>query len=476
MPVTDGAIKAPTLAAVIARRLEDEIVSTGWPVGQVMGSETELLERFGVSRAVLREAVRIVEYTGAARMRRGPGGGLVITAPNRSAAVAALGVWFSYVGVSVVEMFEAHVVGLEGACQLAAASAQGRRRARALAARIDQTIDRDLATLEEIVEIESEMANLTDNPVLSLLVESVAELGLTRLRAGFTPGVTLFSPSDSRSQLALDRAITLAVADGNPELAGSFIRDRFVESQASMGDVALIEDRGASMPQFIPAVGGKLAEGVARELRDEIERSGWPVGRVVGSESELIDRFGVGRAILREAVRILEYQGVVRTKRGPKGGVIVAAPDSGMIVRSTRMVLEFEGVTAANLTDARSIVEVASARLAATRTSDERTIRLREILESEVERGDAARSFTALHHAIAESTGNRLLGLFVDVMAELVPPHVQPERLTASALATLSAEVQRAHANIVEAIASQDPDLAARRMLRHMRASIEVLR
>ena len=91
-PVSAGTITAPKLASVVARRIEDDVVARGWPVGTVLGSETDLLERFGVSRAVLREAVRIVEHTGAARMRRGPGGGLVVSEPNRSAVVTAMSV------------------------------------------------------------------------------------------------------------------------------------------------------------------------------------------------------------------------------------------------------------------------------------------------------------------------------------------------------------------------------------------------
>ena len=74
-PIPLNAIAAPKLATVVARSIENQVVALGWPVGEVLGSEAELLERFGVSRAVLREAVRIVEHTGAARMRRGPGGG-----------------------------------------------------------------------------------------------------------------------------------------------------------------------------------------------------------------------------------------------------------------------------------------------------------------------------------------------------------------------------------------------------------------
>jgi DNA-binding FadR family transcriptional regulator len=71
------------LAALTARRIEDEIIARRWPIGEVIGSEADLMARYEVSRAVLREAVRLVEHHGAARMRRGPSGGLVVQAPSR---------------------------------------------------------------------------------------------------------------------------------------------------------------------------------------------------------------------------------------------------------------------------------------------------------------------------------------------------------------------------------------------------------
>jgi len=48
----------PKLAAQTARRIEDDIIAAHWPVGQVLGSEAQLMERYDVSRAVLREAIR----------------------------------------------------------------------------------------------------------------------------------------------------------------------------------------------------------------------------------------------------------------------------------------------------------------------------------------------------------------------------------------------------------------------------------
>ena len=63
------------LGEILAERIEDEIVVSGWAVGTVLGSEAELTEKYGVSRAVFREAMRIVDHHGVAEMRRGPGGG-----------------------------------------------------------------------------------------------------------------------------------------------------------------------------------------------------------------------------------------------------------------------------------------------------------------------------------------------------------------------------------------------------------------
>src|SRR5487761_879245 len=77
-----GRAKSAKLAESAARRLEAEIAEVGWPVGQILGSEPELIERLGVSRAIFREAVRLLEQDNVASMRRGPGGGLIVTAPD----------------------------------------------------------------------------------------------------------------------------------------------------------------------------------------------------------------------------------------------------------------------------------------------------------------------------------------------------------------------------------------------------------
>jgi DNA-binding FadR family transcriptional regulator len=84
--------------------LRDDIVAAGWPVGSVVGSEADLLVRYGISRAVLREAVRLLELHSVARMRRGPGGGLVVGAPDPQASVEAMALYLEYMRVSGADL------------------------------------------------------------------------------------------------------------------------------------------------------------------------------------------------------------------------------------------------------------------------------------------------------------------------------------------------------------------------------------
>src|SRR6185503_6345871 len=98
------------LASRIADRIVDDVIVADWPVGEVLGSEPELLERYGVSRAVFREAVRLVEHQQVAQMRRGPGGGLVVTEPSIEAIIDATLLYLHRVDARLDEVFEARVI------------------------------------------------------------------------------------------------------------------------------------------------------------------------------------------------------------------------------------------------------------------------------------------------------------------------------------------------------------------------------
>ncbi len=66
---------------------------------------------------------------------------------------------------------------------------------------------------------------------------------------------------------------------------------------------------------------------IADILEEELLRLGWPVGLRIGGEPELAQRYGVGRDVLREVVRLLEARGHVRMRRGPGGGMEIVQPN-----------------------------------------------------------------------------------------------------------------------------------------------------
>jgi DNA-binding FadR family transcriptional regulator len=453
---------------VVARRLEDEVVGRGWPVGEVLGSETELLDRFGVSRAVLREAVRIVEHTGAARMRRGPGGGLVVSEPNRGAVVAAMGVWFSYVGVTSREMLEARTPLLLGATRLAAERINSAGKDLLLARLAVAEGARGVST-EAVISIEAAIATVADNPILALFIDSLGDVSVSRLnigRARMEPPVT---DEEFGLYIAGYRRVVEAIAEGDPDAAVRRIT-RLID--VLDGRLADQPQRRTRRPTALPS-GGKLAERVASALRADIERARWPVGEVLGSETDLIERYKVSRAILREAVRILEHHGAVQTKRGPHGGLIVTAPDSAALLRSTQLVLEYEGVQPDRLQEARMIVEGCAVRLAAQRMTPEHNGQLQAAIDAE--KLNPSVPHLALHRIVAAATDNRLVELFVRVMADLVPRRLLPRDRTGEQLAAVSTEAHNAHRRVVEAIVAGDTQLAERRMLSHLRAGMQVL-
>ncbi|MBV8788218.1 MAG: GntR family transcriptional regulator, partial [Mycobacterium sp.] len=65
----------------IARRVALEIMEMNWPAGAYLGPERELADRYGVSAPTLDQALRILEDDGVVAVKRGRGGGVVVTKP-----------------------------------------------------------------------------------------------------------------------------------------------------------------------------------------------------------------------------------------------------------------------------------------------------------------------------------------------------------------------------------------------------------
>ena len=212
----------------------------------------------------------------------------------------------------------------------------------------------------------------------------------------------------------------------------------------------------------------KVAESVAREIVQDIRRNNLEPGATLPPESAMLERFGVGRGSLREALRILEVNGLVVLKPGPRGGPVVAPFDPAHFGQMMTLHLQALGTTYRQLLDSRVEYEAVLARKAAEREGDDAGAIMRAAMTGEpgVANDDTLYSAATggFHSAVGLASGNPVLALAADaiyaiwsvrVTRVLYPPDQRDD-------------VLRDHAAIAKAIEKRDPKRAERLMREHM--------
>lgn len=217
----------------------------------------------------------------------------------------------------------------------------------------------------------------------------------------------------------------------------------------------------------------KLGEILAQHIEDEIVAGDWQVGTVLGSEADLIERYGVSRAVFREAMRIVDHHGVAEMRRGPGGGLVITEPDLGAVVRAVSLQLKFENIRPDQVIEARNALELSCVRLAAQRIDAVGAARMDSFLDDELQRIKRTRRSRRpkgdlpshdFHLLIAELTGNPAMSLFVQMISRVLGEQAP----RAESLDRVAQEVHRAHARIGAAVIAGDAETAERRMARHL--------
>ncbi|HEY0651341.1 FadR/GntR family transcriptional regulator [Phenylobacterium sp.] len=187
----------------------------------------------------------------------------------------------------------------------------------------------------------------------------------------------------------------------------------------------------------------KTAELVAGRIRRSIVTGELRTGDSLPSEAHLIDDFQVSRPTIREAIRILESEGLISVSRGARGGARVTQPDSDIVARAAGIALQTRGATIQDVYEARVMIEPPAARLAAERRPKEAAAVLRPHVEREFELTEDAVAVTQaiadFHRLLMEQSGNETLailalalkGVFEKALLasqNLRPPVSLPER------------------------------------------------
>jgi len=113
----------------------------------------------------------------------------------------------------------------------------------------------------------------------------------------------------------------------------------------------------------------KAATALAKNIAREIHRRELRPGDKLLSEQKMVERYGVARGSLREALRYLELQGVLRIKSGPGGGPVIETPNGRHFASTLALMLQFVGARFRALIETRWVVEPGIAALAAERAT-----------------------------------------------------------------------------------------------------------
>jgi DNA-binding FadR family transcriptional regulator len=212
----------------------------------------------------------------------------------------------------------------------------------------------------------------------------------------------------------------------------------------------------------------KAADLLAAQIKQEIISGQYPEGAMLPHETEMASQLGVSRPTVREALRVLESEGLISIRAGPRGGPRVERPNVLTVTRSLTTLFQYERVTLAELIEARRAVEPACAEVAARRATESDVAALRRSVGQMAAALDDDSVFWTenanFHLALVNAGHNLVLQTLMEALRDLIYQvtaeiHIETEE---------RADTLSAHAAIMEAIAAHDPKHAYQATVAHL--------
>lgn len=215
----------------------------------------------------------------------------------------------------------------------------------------------------------------------------------------------------------------------------------------------------------------KAYEQVADQLRELIVRGELGLDERLPNETVLAQDFGVSRATVREALRVLAVQSLIRTCKGAGGGSYVTLPSvddiSGLVHSSLDRLTESQHVSLEELLEARELLEVPAARLAALRRHEPDVERLWAAIPSDplaLAPGEQFALNEEFHHVVLDVCENTLL----EIAAQPIFTVLQTNLARSALGRRFHRSINDHHRAIARAIEEGDPRAAEREMRSHL--------
>lgn len=213
-------------------------------------------------------------------------------------------------------------------------------------------------------------------------------------------------------------------------------------------------------------------------LTDQILTHQVRPGTRLPSERELAELIGVGRSAVREAIKVLQTQGIVTSQVGQAGGTTIGSSQGASFGRMLQLHMALEEISHDELTETRVLLERAATENVADTASDEALEELRNLCEQMREASDTA-AFneldTQFHVAIAQAAQNRLMRDLTIAIRQAVAAHILRAEQALRNWDELQGRLVTEHLGIVDALEARDRDRAASLAEAHVRGAHAVL-
>jgi GntR family transcriptional repressor for pyruvate dehydrogenase complex len=227
------------------------------------------------------------------------------------------------------------------------------------------------------------------------------------------------------------------------------------------------------MKQLASIKNTSLINRAVETLTDFILRGRLEVGSFLPPELELCRQLGVGRSTLREALKVIESQGLVKKQHGK--GVQVVDESHRAASHLFKLLVRRNDAPIDDIIEVRGITEIEGAALAARRAEPQDIVEMEEALQVMLSEETTLAAYVnadlALHMAIARATHNQVLVFVMETISPL---------LVDSIYSTLCNDPRpefswKCHQKLVKTIRNHDPEAAAQAMREHHEAGLKML-
>ncbi len=234
-------------------------------------------------------------------------------------------------------------------------------------------------------------------------------------------------------------------------------------------------DQRKDFQVFLPLKPQRLCEEVYRQLKEAILDGHYKPGDKLPSEKSFCETFGVGRPVVREALRSLENSGLISVRPGSGGGAFVQKIDSSILAGTFEGIMKMDNVSLEELTEARLALEMGALPLVFKRIKtedlDELERNLKEVREN-LARGIRGKRNLSFHVLLLKASGNELLSKIAEALMALMGTLLEDYEYSAER----SQKVLKIHEQLIHLLRTKQYSKATQLMELHINDTFHLFR